>query len=759
MSEIDKDDSAIRTQKAKSILAIDEHLQSHAYCPPIKLLRYKLIQSREEINLKSLPLWVHSFMEREDKKVFARCCPTVPRHGFEDSIVVNNMREMKNLWDKMIVLDPKSEMILMPYINAHSSSIITPRTISVGPGHDGATNARSPVFFNYDSTHSNDNLNESWSNLPQLSGVQGHPDYKDKHPYVEMVVQRFGNDQQGGRNRSLFDPKTGDITRYMVQCREGPALEGASKDYLPEDMTAEHVYRPDGTETLVEWETIVATFKPNTVVEHKTGCLSSHWGVHCEVKKVPYITSCTIYKGSVLTTDQFRPRKFAPKFNSFLNGVITATAPYGYDMDWGIYHEDTPRYRELLYLFLFALHNYRAQEPELGNRLLGLGVGSMMRLLNAACLGEMRHSRRRHPNRQQIFAGAWADYLGAQTKMVRAYRSFRDHNWAGGFGGEAWKKCAEMQITLHQLCVEMTRRPTKIVFNDIESAFNEAVNLTHNNGWVFNKFAEKEVFDAAAESSIGFAAACTSVLELHREFLLNGMSAHRRTNGYHYIMKVHKDTWSKQRAGKSLTLVRDYVRAKSVLIDIPHLKKTGLSIHDAIKALRPKPAHLILQGCIYNNPMEDSTKRDSSPVLHLQYKSSQGGHHLTANIPLHSVADGGKEICEKIHFARTESSLAGTENTYAQLKIVKEHPLKGVWIAALEIGEKSIDQFGVLYKSSGSTYKATGNTSLVIYLGEEHGISQLLKLNEEIEKQKGNFEDEPEQGEEKKETKDESIAF
>ena len=115
------------------------------------------------------------------EKIFARPAPVNPAHGFVDSIVVDSANQQRELWDSVKEADGGGELILTPYCQSTSNMVITPNCLSVGPGHDGATDGKDPLLLNYPSNSDN------WWKLPEESGIL--PD-SGKEPYVEVVQSR-----------------------------------------------------------------------------------------------------------------------------------------------------------------------------------------------------------------------------------------------------------------------------------------------------------------------------------------------------------------------------------------------------------------------------------------------------------------------------------------------------------------------------------------------------------------------------------------
>lgn len=537
--------------------------------------------------------------------LFARGCPAKPEHGFEDSIMVFSYQEILDLWDRMVVIDPHAELVLMKYIRASSSGIITPLTLSVGAGHDGATDGKDALVLSYNSTcyeseaseEESIQLNKSWGLLAYRSGIRGwlsqyklmdssgealcvslpyrgiEVDGPKTEPYLEVVCSR-GHERFTADTSNLLmhvDARKAEPNSIIpVQCRAGVPLGSAAYEYVPQDIEVKNVLVATGEETLVEWRQLCNVQPPGTVAYHHKGSLSSHWGVNCQEFGIPYLTKKLPFVGDTLLACDYVQPTFHHVESELVAGICVALSANDTHKIFGSHHPGTLKMQEAMSLMLFALHNHKLQTPDVGSRLLGLGIGYAMRLLAAACIGEFRHKKKHGPGgktnnpegllRHQIHTLVWDNYYTEQPHMERAWRCFRDCKWTGTYGGDKWAQCCEYQILMHTISSSLLRRlqkgsyaaPSKKssaqsigsqgvrpeslfgkagshdgsrrIMSSLANAFNEMVNLCHNNGWVFNKFGESTVMDNAAASSISFAASCIPSLEVHREFLKEGAS-------------------------------------------------------------------------------------------------------------------------------------------------------------------------------------------------------------------------------------------
>ncbi len=689
----------VRTQKARSVQSVSDWVNSTSgMSMHLDVPAFWLIQSRPG-SADNYPSWVSEYFREceeisdpnphhtHNKPVFARCCPVNPAHGFEDSIIVKSRLELRNLWDKMIETDPNGEILLMQYVSSTSSSIITPYTLTVGKGHDGATNGDDPLTLAYDSTTSDGLLNDSWGDLASQSGVGNDGDWKPsdpdaKHPFLEIVCNRHRMfhmhdhaEAFGMGNNNLRR----DNRNWIVQCRKGEHVQSGMKDFVPKDFEVKKVIYPTGKETLIEWRDRMAKVSQDSdgsgvAVYHHKGAITSHWGINCMEYNIPYFTTYEPSIGNKIRAKDFIQSSYEHIDSEVVDGIWLATVNNENDPVHGVHTPSTVTYPEAVDMMLFGLHNYRLQSPRVGSRLLGLAIGSAMRLLQAACLGELRHNKKTGLSRQQIFQASWTDYLYGQKKMIKAWRAFRDESWSSGYGGHAWAECASSQLEMHMISETYAKYHGTANYKSLVDAFNIAVNRAHNNGWVFNKFADRGVFDAAAESNVRFAAECTSVLNHYGKFISEGKAALSNTVlGTAFVS--HRRNWKKQRPNKlNVQLAYDAKMNKHVLVDLDYLKNIGSDVATYLTSLHPGPPKFM----VLLNLRTLSNKRVNTVhhVIHIQYgqydsqKTDRPTQYGKIDVPINN-SDAGNSLVEKIQLnldsddCEYVKSMAGTHTVYA----------------------------------------------------------------------------------------------
>lgn len=447
LSEWTGNDSPIaRTQKARGLVKLREENAAHIYGGYTP--EFALIQDNDDLT-RVIASWISN---PDFTPLFCRPCPVRPRHGFVDSGPVNSPAEMRSLWEEAQANDPQAEMLVMKPVAASCSAIYTPTSISFGPGNDGATaGSDSHILFHG---------NPSPGLLEKMQDGKGIAE--NEVPYVEVVY-----DDNGKAN--------------VVQVRSGPAIS-AEPDYIPEVTYPNNIVQPSG-EDLIEWEQMAADWEEGTVIYHPGGNRASHYAIHCVNNKIPYITTFEPVLGRRLEPTE---EQIPPDIEEFYKGIMAGTSL------------DIP-FDEAVKLMLFGLHTSAMNSTPLSWKVVGMAAMQCLRLGSAACLGEYRHHQRgKRLARRQIFENAFSDFFGHQKRMVTAYRSFNFTRWRSGYGGPKWAECSHQNMFLWMEILEFMKEPTEERAKHTLDAFNRAVNVAHNGGWLFNKFASGTLMDDAA---------------------------------------------------------------------------------------------------------------------------------------------------------------------------------------------------------------------------------------------------------------------
>lgn len=384
---------------------------------------------------------------------FARPCPMFPRHGFVDSLIVNNYKDLFVLACRTFVADKQSEIVLMPVIAATHSAILQEGRLTIGPGHDGATSGRDSVSVYL---RGDGHLKEHA--ICMRAGVK-------ESPYIELVYD------------SGLKPKA-------VQLRDGPRLP-QSTDNIPADMTVEHVLTVECDEwgvvpSLLNWEKAIKEADRGTVVYHPGGTLSSHYSIHAVVAGIPVLISREPLVGEELkqTKDAEVPRINWP----------TLKAAFVAGMNDVISMQDAMRLVLAVSKVLKSPDSY----------VQGYAMGLAYRLSLTACMSECRHLLKRKPDRHKVYKRVWAGADKHRQKIGKMYDLFMNEVWATGYGGVAWASVAHAAYSMYQgIAAENVE--------DVLFEFNKLVDAHHNNAWFGSKFIKEEEFERASRGYYGMA--------------------------------------------------------------------------------------------------------------------------------------------------------------------------------------------------------------------------------------------------------------
>jgi len=412
--------------------------------------------------------------------VFGRPCPETPRHGFIDSERVSGLDETIRLFQRALDVDPRSEILLMPYIDCSSSAIWIPESgsLTIGRGNDGATAGRNSYLLPVAQIKATDSFKKFKSDC-------GIPD--DKHLYAELV-----SDRNGG------------VT--IVQARAGEPTPQGVTEYIPREQTVEHVIEITEPYDWAEHEALcVALANSTTVVfHHRGGQITCHAAMHCRTNSIPYLI-----RDEVLVGDTIYPPVVAPvphDYIEFIGGIQLS--------------ECSADVSNALRVAIGILHNSIPLEySEHYSRLIGYSLGWIYRAAALACLGEARHYKTPQGTKNGMLgttsrAGVYAkgvELTNAQlaTKLASFSHKFVHYSaWSGGYGGWKWYLALVQALKLWNSISNM----------QIQTAVGEAsklLNMAHNGGWLLNKFCEQSIMSQAAEQSGEFLAATSnSILKL-----------------------------------------------------------------------------------------------------------------------------------------------------------------------------------------------------------------------------------------------------
>ncbi len=486
--------STFRTQKAKGLDALHN---------------YGYLNSNIDMQAYELPKF-SCFPTRIDNiqfPVFARPCPTVPRHGFVESRTVENVLEMQHIIAQTLREDPNGEVIFMPRCTGKWSGIFTQNGVAFGLGNEGVTsgvNARLvPAWLPfYD-------FRESFE--PQLLRQAS----VNEVPFVEFV-------EDEGNLR-------------VVQLRNGPEIP-KSRNYIPEPTLVEQVRHVWDGIPLLEWEQMIENAPEGSVVYHPGGALSSHYSVHAITHRIPVIIDGPPPSpGDVLEPSDDQPATLTRDDYEDIKSYLLNRFNNPYPI---------LRYREQRHVAVTAaavLHAQAAWGNELHLlRLRAEGLYAMLTCMAVAAAGELRHYYMQGPGhcRAPVCAGMVEFSRGDEHQVVNREGMYcRNFSWkieqsrkiieAGcvdfkdwdseSYGGRKWQEACELTRDTFGTLDRFMAHPCEAHWNQLIRDWNALLNAVHNGGVVLSKFVSQYglhvINDAPGHGLMNPLVACT-VLDL-----------------------------------------------------------------------------------------------------------------------------------------------------------------------------------------------------------------------------------------------------
>ena len=450
------------TQKTKGIMAL-----SKLSLPYVEVLPYHIIQTSENISKIFASIYY--------KSTFARPCPSTPRHGFLESRLVTTEVEVVTMLDEVLRLDPNGELLLMRYINASHNMVWTPGLLTIGLGNDGATSGKDAITV--PTAQTLPFIHQDEGKATKILQDVGITDA----PYLEFVVKSIQH------------------AIYITQLRDGPKLE-YSKDYIPKQVKVTKVLNANDYPDLLQWETTIheASKEVGTVVYHRGGALSSHYGVHCKINEVTYMTSFSPKIGQTLEPT-----------NSVRHGLDASLVLDGI-AEGLVLRLDRDRYAQYAVFTLACLHNL-AYFTKDESRYVGIAIAILLRLGIAACKGESRRNIHgkigkdiQGLNRDQVYEKVLNDFQKGIRRLGYTEYTFRNGKWDMKMGGAAWADCTKANIELFNLVITLYRslgeENQEDEFRKLLEAYNKNINQAHNNGWYLNKYVNEDWFNYASKS-------------------------------------------------------------------------------------------------------------------------------------------------------------------------------------------------------------------------------------------------------------------
>ncbi len=444
------DPTQARTQKARGILAL-ENVIDGANRQPSAVVQLPMIES----DLTALDVTL-----RRHGKLFARPCPTTPRHGFVDSRPVFSREDALALETEVLAADPNGEMVFMPYVESSLSAVMTPQACAIGEGNDGATQGRNAITL----------------------------------PIAYVAVSNYLTRTAGIKNCIYFEAvQSSDSRVYVVQARDGVVSSPVNGDYIPVNTVVTEVVHASGD--ALQFEERIKNAQAGTVLYHPKGSMLSHYSQHAALRSMPIIFGT---EEPIIGTElRANVTVQSVKVDAMLEGIER-----GMESDL----QFNSLQKKLCATALSVIHNASALlQDSNGAYLVGFYSAVLLRLAYAACIGEYRHKSKAGLSRETVYnrcLHSFAGFLKARSKMQKALHSFRFAYWKSGYGGEKWAICSDSAIALERALVAVVRKPSEQTAKNVVASAHNVVNCAHNNGPFLSKFVEQSAFDNAAHGEI-----------------------------------------------------------------------------------------------------------------------------------------------------------------------------------------------------------------------------------------------------------------
>jgi hypothetical protein len=449
----------IRTQKAKGILRGIPALRGASFLG-------------EMFNSYESPLLVSKKSQCRlpyGDPVFARPCPTNPRHGFVDSRVITSNKQLKQLLDEVKKEDPNGEIILSRYYPRvkYNAIYVGDGMLSVGPKNDGATGGNNSIGVPVAPYKFADKVYKA-------SGLN-----KDESVYLEFI-------------HTLDE-------WHVVQVRGGPKAETRS-DFIPRTVKVNKIVKPN--DNLLAWEKEVKTFKSETVVYGAGHTLTSHAAIHCVINNIPFITSFIPKVGQIIKKNNKQTKIDAKDFRRGVAAGVKICKKI-YITNYG----NVDIIKDYAIYALSVLHNWAYIKNSIhAGWILGSAAVIFSKICATLCHGEYNHRDFiLNRNRNYIYAKTLHCGLKSIYDLPRICKSFYSEQWEPDYGGIKWATCAWYVCKMwNAICdiyngsrenIEETKISTYI------NLMNKVINLAHNCGWWLDKIMEEKELDLFKDKS------------------------------------------------------------------------------------------------------------------------------------------------------------------------------------------------------------------------------------------------------------------
>lgn len=448
------------TQKARGINALETFKY---WFGGIHCIDQIIFSAKEDLSDKIIPL-----------PVFARPCPTQPRHGFVDSRVVSTTKQLQDLCAETLAADPNGELVLMPVISSTHSAVLANSLLSVGRGNTGVTGGGKAITLPV--------INSMAIQRARKYAIEQKLITNDEALFLELVYDGFKEKQC-----------------KIVQARSAPAgAVIASPDFIPRDMTIKKVVQPDPEEiNLLDWEKQMKKMDPNgTVVYLPDTSLSSHLAIHAITNEITVLTNPD-YTPTVGDNLKKSTETHHVDYTNVLDGfqkAINLTMPS--DINPEIW------FGQVAKNVLALTHNTVALLSENKGFEIGVAAGLLSKVTFMLGAGEARYYKGKshdESEREKRYIKAFQAPSELINKAIDSHNKFVDMDaWGGSYGGTKWASIVAGGIKVWNAALSGN-------VNALILEMNKTIQLQHNSSWFMNKIVGYDEYTHASQDAAAYA--------------------------------------------------------------------------------------------------------------------------------------------------------------------------------------------------------------------------------------------------------------
>ncbi len=552
------------SQKADGMSNYKEEANNYALSrewPTLKQKIFKVLTPDVDFDEMQIPAYRHArsddivakceaYFDSSHWPLFVRSCPVVPRPGVLPSVKVVDSTDLYSTVLEIITLmtspdtsakpqykhgfvDPEGSIMVMPYIDADASAVVSTRHhIIMGRDNDGVTAGKDGLLVAIPVQHDK-YVEQDFAYLgldPDKIEVEFVSELNNKH--FDYTRDSYGYSQKN----AMVQLRGSAGPRSIVPPPKGVTISGTF--HGAERITIEHIHLvPDKSEEhLAMMEDELRKGMPsNSVVVHINGNHLSHHAGQCMDAGVPYIAicpdkDCPQHQRPVAIGDKWTQaaagwvvldmdESFTPQpydcmdyMQEFMDGFATGFTNFGRQHGWlsNIFHQ-----------FIGG----PIMDPAIAARLGGAYTAWLINATLSVGIGEVRHITSSAYDftmlpMATLFSiygkDVWEEanisqfyerkhyYAAIETRPIDIPSAsllfdvveevFRG-NWQGGYGGLKYATSIANASDLLKHVIAFKDSPTRDNFKAIISSANMTEHNVHNNGFFFNKFISEQALN------------------------------------------------------------------------------------------------------------------------------------------------------------------------------------------------------------------------------------------------------------------------